>query len=121
MLRNVLVLDDHPNILILIERILKLDNHNVYAFEKPEKALEFLLSTDIKIDIMFIDFMLPIMDGLEVAQEIKSYEQFSQIPIYMISSHNGELIRKKANEIHTEGFIDKPINSKQLLSIVNEL
>ena len=121
MIRNVLVLDDHPNILILLERILKLNDHNVYAFERPEKALEFLLTTDIKMDIMFIDFMLPIMDGLEVAQEIKSYEQFSGIPIYMISSHNGDLIRKKADEILTNGFIDKPINSKQLLSIVDSL
>ena len=65
--------------------------------------------------------MLPVMDGLEVAQEIRSYEQFANLPIYMISSHNGDLIRKKADEIHTTGFIDKPINSKQLLSIVESL
>lgn len=116
--KNVLVLDDHPNILILLERILELDNHKVFKFESPDKALEFLQEKKEHIDIMFIDFMLPIMDGLEFMHEVKSDEVLQEIPIYMISSHTGDLIKKKADDIGASGFINKPIDSRALLELV---
>ncbi len=102
----------------MIERILELENHTVFKFESPDKALEFLLANPNKIDIMFIDFMLPIMDGLEFMHEVKSDSDLQEIPIYMISSHTGDLIKKKADDIGASGFIHKPIDSRALLDLV---
>ena len=69
-LTNILVIDDEPDMLWVLESVLRSQNFEVYTASTGAKALELAGQTDF--EIVFLDAKLPDMEGLEIARLIKT-------------------------------------------------
>lgn len=85
---NVLVADDRPANVLAIQQVLEPLNHNVVTASSGEEVLRALLTTEFAV--ILLDVQMPIMDGFEIAAQIKSREKTRHIPIIFLTAVNQE-------------------------------
>lgn len=110
-----LVVDDSPAIRRLVIACLKnLGYSDLYEAEDGKQALE--ITTRIKIDIILVNWIMPILSGMELAKAVRRNIEFKNIPIVMITtkSEKKDLIEAINNKINV--FIVKPFTYKILAS-----
>lgn len=104
---NIISIDDNENNLFLIEAICEDMNLNVKSFSNPLDALVYSLKN--KVDMILIDYMMPILNGLEFIEEFRVHKK--NVPIIMITAAGDEDIHKSAFELGANDFLSKPINT----------
>jgi len=85
---NVLVADDRPANVLAIQEVLEPLEHNVVAAASGEEVLRCLLTTEFAV--ILLDVHMPIMDGFEIAAQIKKREKTRHIPIIFLTAVNQE-------------------------------
>jgi CheY-like chemotaxis protein len=72
------------------------------------------------VDVVFMDLSLPGIDGFEAARRIRQHEAGSgkRVPIYALSAHVMQKVRRQCEEAGMDGFITKPINARELIHTV---
>jgi len=85
---NVLVADDRPANVLAIQEVLEPLNHNVVTASSGEEVLRSLLKTEFAV--ILLDVQMPIMDGFEIAAQIKRREKTRHIPIIFLTAVNQE-------------------------------
>jgi putative two-component system response regulator len=116
---RILVVDDEPLNLKLMEAILKPLGYQTYQVKDSAQALYILEKTDI--DLVLLDIMMPGMDGFEVCRYIKSNDETRMIPVILITSAADIETKIKGIEVGADDFIPKPPNKPELLARVNSL
>ena len=114
---KVLIIDDDPDIRILMDALMKQQGYEVETAAHREEAMDKL--EDFQPSVIFLDVLLSGSDGREFCQEIKSNSGMQHIPVIMFSAHPGA-----ADNIESYGaddFITKPINTEALLEKMNRL
>ena len=112
---RILLVDDDPDIGIMIKIMLEYHGYSVVAIERGEKA-ESLIRTD-QFELLIMDMLLSGMNGTEICARLKQDPSLSHIPVIMISAHpNAKEICLDAG---AEDFISKPFDMKDLLSRVS--
>ncbi len=76
--------------------------------------------TVYKPDIIFVDIMMPRMDGFELATHMQNEPVYSDIPIIMITSRTGEKHRNRALGIGVANYMDKPYQEDELISNIQK-
>lgn len=94
------------------------ENVAVEVFFDSRKALEKLISSTVFPDAIFLDLNMPVMDGFEFLQEIKSHEDLKFIPVIILSTSSQQHTREAAIKLGAQGFITKPSNYYQLVDIL---
>ncbi|MGW8368015.1 MAG: response regulator, partial [Gammaproteobacteria bacterium] len=94
----------------------KIDVENVPS---AEKALEFL-ATD-RPDVVFLDHMMPGMDGLEALQAIKGNPRTATIPVLMYTSRSGDLYLGQARALGAVGVLPKSTRQVELAEVLHSL
>ena len=113
---TILVVDDEPVIRDLCARILK--DYCILQAENGQEALQIL--DHEKVDLILVDVMMPVMNGLDLLQKIKGQDP-EQLVIVMTGYADKDIILR-ALKAHADDFIHKPINLLQLkISIKNAL
>jgi diguanylate cyclase (GGDEF)-like protein len=112
---NILVVDDNPDKLGLIEAALRLAGYNVTTAGDGEEALSALES--YQPDLVITDVMMPRMNGYELAQRIRANPATKFIPVIMqtAASHRAEDLRR-ASEVGALGYITDPTDLDLLLA-----
>jgi len=100
------VVDDNEINIIIMKEVLKNIVGNVYDFENSKEAKEFLIKE--KYDIVFLDYMMPDIDGLELIEIIRFYKP--DIPILMVTAYNYYDIKIEALKKGVTDFLIKPID-----------
>lgn len=77
-----------------------------------EEALERMLSD--KVDLVFVDWNMPKMDGIEFTKKIRSTDQFKHIPLIMITSEAARYMVVEAVKAGVTDYIIKPVVGKKL-------
>ena len=72
-------------------------------------------------DIILLDMSLPVIDGWEVARQLKSDEETRSIPIVALTAHAMDADRERALEAGCDGFETKPVDLPKLLSTMTSL
>jgi CheY-like chemotaxis protein len=85
---KVLVADDRPANVLAIRQVLEPLNHNVVSAASGEEVLRCLLTTEFAV--ILLDVQMPIMDGFEIAAQIKRREKTRHIPIIFLTAVNQE-------------------------------
>jgi CheY-like chemotaxis protein len=85
---NVLVADDRPANVLAIQEVLEPLHHNVVTASSGEEVLRSLLKTEFAV--ILLDVQMPIMDGFEIAAQIKRREKTRHIPIIFLTAVNQE-------------------------------
>ncbi|NRB11035.1 MAG: PleD family two-component system response regulator [Rickettsiaceae bacterium] len=116
---TVLVVDDVPANIKLLEAKLISEYYTVIKASSGQEALDILKNT--KIDIVLLDVMMPGMDGFETCKKIKANPETIHIPIIMVTALSGIDDRVKGLESGADEFLTKPIKEAPLLTRVKSL
>lgn len=116
--KKLLVVDDEPNIRLLIKRIFE-QEFNVIEAENGRKAYE-LAARQIP-DIILMDIMMPESDGLSALNEMKSHEPTKDIPVIMLTGVGHELNERLAKSVGANGYMRKPIKPQDLVEAVRKV
>ena len=82
-IKNVLIVDDDPDVLNMLERMLKNLAYNTFVAANGEIAIDIILKN--KVDVVVSDLVMPEMDGMELLKRVKSQKR--DIPFVMITGH----------------------------------
>src|SRR5688572_18688969 len=117
--KRALVVDDSKSARAFLARILERHEIAVDAAESAEAALEYLARN--KPDIIFMDHMMPGMDGFQAVQTIKNNPRTSSIPILMYTSQEGDLYLGQARALGAEGVLPKQIKQADVTRMLFQL
>jgi DNA-binding response OmpR family regulator len=113
MLTRVLIVDDEPRYLRLLEANLLTKEYEVFTATDGEEALESFSANPV--DLILLDVMLPRMDGFAVCQRIR---QFSNVPIIMLTAKGEEQDRVRGLDVGADDYLVKPFSVMELLARV---
>lgn len=119
MTATILVVDDLPQNIKLLEAKLLSEYYNVVSASSGAEALEALKQH--KIDLVLLDVMMPEMDGFETCNRIKTDPDTTHIPVIMVTALSGIEDRVKGLEAGADEFIAKPIVDTALFARVKSL
>ena len=76
--------------------------------------------TDFNPDLMFVDIMMPKLDGYQTCSLVKNNKNYQDTPVVMVSSKDGLFDRARGSIVGAEGHINKPFNETDLLGAVEK-
>jgi DNA-binding response OmpR family regulator len=111
--KTILVVDDEPRYLRLLEVNLVPDGYAVRTASNGQEALEAVASE--RPDLLLLDVMMPIMDGFTACERIR---EFSTVPIIMLTAKGEERDRVRGLELGADDYVVKPFSAQELLARV---
>jgi len=115
---NVLVADDNPAACEIIQEALRSIVQSVSAVESGPDAVASVRRMDASrpYDVVFLDWRMPRMDGLQAARLIRSDESLAHQPaIVLVTAFGREEVREEAEHLHLDGFLLKPVTRSMLV------
>ncbi len=114
---NILVVDDEPVSLMLLDAILRRSKYEVMTALSAQEARS-LLETE-PIDLIILDLLMPDVDGLTFLQQLRENEKYQHLPIIVFTAVSQNRVRQEAFQKGATTFLTKPISSRELTRIVN--
>ncbi len=119
MTARILVVDDIPANVKLLEARLLAEYFDVLTAEDGFKALEICTSTPV--DLVLLDIMMPGISGFEVCERLKADPRTTHIPVVMVTALDQPADRVRGLKAGADDFLTKPVNDLQLVSRVKSL
>lgn len=116
---KVMVIDDSKTIRRTAETLLKKVGCDVVTASDGFEALSKI--ADNLPDIIFIDIMMPRLDGYQTTALIKNNKRFRKTPVVMLSSKDGLFDRARGRIVGSEQYLTKPFTKEELLSAIKDL
>lgn len=116
---RILVVDDEPDTVELIEFNLKGAGYEVVTADDGAEALKKARSTPP--DLILLDLMLPELDGLEVCKLLRRHSETAHIPIIMLTAKAAEIDRVLGLELGANDYVTKPFSPRELVLRVKNL
>lgn len=110
---RILVVDDEPDILNLLEYNLRRAGFEAILAKDGPEALE--AARRHRPDLVLLDIMLPDMEGTEVLRRLKSADSTAQIPVIMLTAKGEEVDKIVGFELGAEDYITKPFSPRELV------
>lgn len=119
MSRNVLLIEDEPNIIEAIRFLLSRDGWNVRTHSDGTDALEVV--KDAAPDLVILDMMLPGKSGMEILREIRAEQGLEKLPVLMLTARGQLRDREMAEKAGVSRFMTKPFSNTEVLTAVRDL
>ncbi|WP_052143619.1 two-component regulator propeller domain-containing protein [Wocania ichthyoenteri] len=118
-LSTILIVEDNVEVRTFIKSIF-LNKYNVFDAENGKNAIEVAKNHDI--DLIISDVMMPIMDGMEMCNEIKTNIKTSHIPVILLTAKTSQEDQKSGYQIGADTYITKPFDANILeVRVINLL
>lgn len=117
--KRALIVDDSRSARVILSRMLEAYDLEVDAAESAEQALEYLRQT--RPDVVFMDHLMPGMDGFQAIQAIKSNPETAMIPVMMYTSQEGELYVSQARALGAVGVLPKTVKQGDVSRVLYQL
>ena len=120
--KKLLIVDDEAHIRMLIEQTLEeLEDEDVkfLTADNGETALE-IIRTEMP-DLVFLDVMMPKMNGMEVCRHVKKELELNNVYIVLLTAKGQELDRQKGREVGADVYMTKPFDPDIILSKAREV
>jgi two-component system chemotaxis response regulator CheY len=115
---NILVVEDSPTMRQLISFAMK-RIHGAHVIEATDGVDALKKLSSDKVDLILCDINMPVMDGLKLVSLVRSNPTFKDIPIIMVTTEGAEEDRKRALAIGANAYLPKPIQTQELIKLVN--
>ena len=116
-LPSVLIVDDNPQNLELLEAYFEDSPYAVHALSDPTQVLASLLAR--RPDVILLDIMMPHVSGFQLCQQIKRDPALRAIPVLMVTALSEVSDVQRAADAGADAFITKPVTKKDLLAQVH--
>jgi Response regulators consisting of a CheY-like receiver domain and a winged-helix DNA-binding domain len=113
---KVMVIDDSKTIRRTAETLLKKEGCEVITAEDGFEALAKI--ADYRPEIIFIDIMMPRLDGYQTCALIKHNQAFKHTPVIMLSSKDGLFDRARGRIVGSEQYLTKPFTREEFLNAI---
>jgi DNA-binding response OmpR family regulator len=111
MSKKILIVDDEVHIRILLEQTLEdFEEHGVQIIASADGKRAFELIRKEKPDLVFLDVMMPEMNGYEVCERVKKDPELQNVYIAMLTAKGQEFDKKKGLESGTDEYLTKPFD-----------
>jgi CheY-like chemotaxis protein len=115
-LGSILVVDDDPDIRLSLIDTLEDEGFAVTSAAHGLDALQLLRSKGSGFDLVVLDLMMPVMNGFQFRRKQREDPDLATIPVLLLSG--GNYIAEAAASIEAAGFVRKPIDRRDLLTVV---
>ena len=116
---SLLLVDDDPEILTLLQAKLKDEPFEIFTATEGESALNTVRTQ--KPDLVVLDVNLPGLSGLEICRSLKADKNTRGIPIIMLSARSEEIDRVLGLEFGADDYVTKPFNTQELILRINNV
>lgn len=111
--KKILVVDDEKPIADILQFNLKKEGYDVYSAYDGNEAITMV--EEIQPDLILLDIMLPLKDGMEVCREVrKKYD----MPIIMLTAKDSEIDKVLGLELGADDYVTKPFSTRELIARV---
>ena len=115
---KILVIDDSKTIRRTAETLLAKEGCTVFTATDGFDALSKI--ADHHPDVIFVDIMMPRLDGYQTCSLIKHNDRFRETPVIMLSSKDGLFDRARGRIVGSEQYLTKPFTRDELLGAIAE-
>lgn len=115
---KIMVIDDSNTIRKTAEALLKKTGCTVFTAEDGFDALAKIVTN--KPDIIFIDVMMPRLNGYETCSIIRSNGEFANIPLVLLSSKSSFCDKARGAVVGADSYLTKPFSKDELLDVVHK-
>jgi PAS domain S-box-containing protein len=116
---RVLVVDDHEVSKRLLGKVIRQFGFSVIEADSGSAAIEYLSQPGVPIDLVFMDWWMPGMDGIETIQAIRKIGNINPIPKFVIvTAYSLEGVRELTTITPVDGIISKPYTRSDLLDVI---
>jgi len=113
---KIMVIDDSQTIRRTAETLLAREGYQVITAQDGFEALSKV--ADYQPDVIFVDIMMPRLDGYQACALIKANPRFSKTPVIMLSSKDGLFDRARGRIVGSDEYLTKPFTKDELLGAV---
>lgn len=119
MTKTVLTIDDSPSIRQLVGMTLKRAG---YAVLEAGNGLEgYNVATTNRVDAVVVDLNMPVMTGIEFLRKFREHPSGRGVPVVLLTTESDEGLKRDAKAAGATGWMVKPFNPDQLLSIIRKV
>ncbi len=111
-------IEDNPRDASEIENVLEQANYQCQTIQDVVQALPTLLQS--QPDIIFLDLVMPIVNGYELCGQIRRIQKFQDTPIVIVTGRDSLVDRMRAKVVGATDFLSKPIEAAKLLPILDK-
>jgi two-component system phosphate regulon response regulator PhoB len=115
----ILIVEDEPDIRELLNFTISRSGHSVIEAETAEDALTILDRGTP--ELIIIDWMLPGMDGIDLAKKLRADELTKELPIIMLTARGEESDKLRSFEAGIDDYVTKPFSPKELMARIKAL
>ncbi len=117
--KNILIVDDDSRNIFALTSTLESMNAEVFSAFNGKEAIEILNDDEEDIDLILMDIMMPVMDGLLAIKNIKANDRFKHIPIIAITAKTMPEDKQSCLDAGANDYLAKPINHQALVRVLN--
>jgi len=116
---KILIVEDNPQNMRLIEMVLRTKGYTLLKATDGEEAMD--IATRELPDLVIMDIQLPKLSGLEVTRKLKETPAFSQIPIICLTAYAMTGDKERFINGGCDAYLSKPINTRELPGMIAEM
>ena len=116
---TLLLVDDTPDNLIVMKKVLQraLPQVEIVTFQNPAEVMDYVRTANVSAAIF--DVQMPVLNGIELCQKIKSTEETQHIPVILVTSHEASSgFKTKGLDAGADDFLTRPIDNEELVARV---
>src|SRR5215471_21147599 len=122
MAHKILIVDDEAHIRMLIEQTLEeLEDEGVEFLTAENGEIAFNIIQTENPQLVFLDVMMPKMNGMEVCRKVKKELRLNDVYIVLLTAKGQELDRQKGHEVGADVYMTKPFDPEVLLKKAKEV
>jgi two-component system, OmpR family, alkaline phosphatase synthesis response regulator PhoP len=116
---RILIAEDEPNIVTLLQFLLQGGDHEVRVARDGAEALQ--LAESFVPNVLLLDVMMPLRNGYEVCRKIRENPALQRVKILMLTARGRDEEREKGMALGADAYVTKPFSTKELMATVGEL
>ncbi|MGY0398700.1 MAG: response regulator [Ostreibacterium sp.] len=116
--KKILIVDDSETIRRTAEALLKKEGYEIKVAADGFQAFSAIV--DFKPNIIFLDIMMPRLDGYQVCSVIKNNPEYNHIPVIMLSSKDNIFDKARGHVSGAEFFMSKPFSKEELVHVISQ-
>ena len=116
--KRILLVDDEPDVVLIIRGRLTTWGYQVVTATNGQEALDAMNKQ--APDLILMDLKMPVMDGPEVCRRLKADPRFSKIPVILITSSSQKAATEEISALQADGCVIKPFEPKEPLEKIEK-
>jgi len=117
--QKILIVDDEPDILELIEYNLKKEGYQVFTASNGQEGIT--IAKKVHPDLIILDIMMPKMDGIEACRLMRAIPEFKNTFMVFLTARSEEYSEIAGFNVGADDYIAKPIKPRALVSRINAI